>query len=113
MLEIVGKDLWVRNKSIHFAIMGISPENIKDSKDKADRLKIKYGIETVFYEVFDKSHPMLYELVAEIYKECKVESLPTPTPPDQPVEDVQESRDELNQVKQMSQRQAGRIGDEN
>ena len=113
MLEIVGEDLWVRNKSIHFAIMGISPENIKDSKDKADRLKIKYGIETVFYEVFDKSHPMLYELVAEIYKECKVESLPTPTPPDQPVEDVQESRDELNQVKQMSQRQAGRIGDEN
>ena len=44
MLEIVGKDLWVRNKSIHFAIMGISPENMKDSKDKAERLKLKYGV---------------------------------------------------------------------
>ena len=40
MLETVSADLWVRNKSIHIAIMGISSGNIKDSKDKAHRLKL-------------------------------------------------------------------------
>lgn len=51
MLETVSTDLWVRDKSIHFAIMGISPGNVKDSKDKAHKLKLKYSVETVFYEV--------------------------------------------------------------
>lgn len=113
MLETVSTDLWVRNKSIHFAIMGISSENIKDSKDKADRLKLKYGVETVFYEVFNRSHARLYELVDEIYKECKIESLSTPTPPDQPVEDLSESENRLNKVKQMSQSMEGKISNEN
>jgi hypothetical protein len=113
MLETVSTDLWVRNKSIHFAIMGISPENIKDSKDKADNLKLKYGVETVFYEVFDGSHHRLYELVDEIYKESKVESHPTPIPPDQPVEDLSESQNKLNKVKQMSQSMEGKISNEN
>lgn len=113
MLETVSTDLWVRNKSIHFAIMDISPENIKDSKDKADRLKLKYGVETVFYEVFKESHAKLYELVDEIYKESKVESHPTPIPPDQPVEDLSESKNKLNKVKQMSQSMEEKISNEN
>ena len=113
MLDVVGKDLWVRNKSIHFAIMGISPENMKDSKDKAERLKLKYGVETVFYKVFDELHPGLYELVDEIYKKSKGERLSTTMSIDQSVDDVSTSGDKLDKVKQMSQRQAGRIGDEN
>lgn len=56
---------------------------------------------------------MLDELVNEIFKESKVESYLTPTPPDQPVEDLSESENKLNKVKQMSQRMEGRIGDEN
>ncbi len=108
MLDTVGADLWVRNKSIHFAIMGISPENIKGSKDKADRLKLRYGVETVFYEVLNKSHAKLYELVDEIYKESKVESHPTPIPPDQPVEDVSKSENKLNKVKEASQSMEGK-----
>ena len=74
MLEIVSADLWGWNKSIHFAIMGISAEdkeNIQDSKDKADRLKSKYGIETVFYEVIEKSHKRLEDIFADIKKQCE------------------------------------------
>ena len=99
--NVVGKDLWVRNKSIHFAIMGISPENMKDSKDKAERLKLKYGVETVFYKVFDELHPGLYELVDEIYKKSKGERLSTTMSIDQSVDDVSTSGDKLDKVKQI------------
>ena len=79
MLEIVSADLWGWNKSIHFAIMGISAkdkENIQNSKDKADRLKSKYGIDTVFYEVFEdevpeKKHELLESLFADIVRQCE------------------------------------------
>ncbi len=73
MLETVSKDLWGWNKSIHFAIMGISSENFHDSKSKAERLKEYYGIDTVFYEVYDNSHQGLDRIVYEIAKECGVE----------------------------------------
>lgn len=113
MLDTVGADLWVRNESIHFAIMGISSENSQYSKDQANEHKLKYGVETVFYEVFNRSHANLYELVDEIYKESKVESHPTPTPPDQRVEDLSESKNKLNKVKQVSQSMEEKINNEN
>ena len=123
MLEIVGEDLWVRNKSIHFAIMGISRENIKDSKDKADRLRVKYGVETVFYEVVDNKHRGLERIVADIAKECEVE-VPETLMPEASSDDndrseteeleplASELNDVLDQLKQMSRRMARRIGDE-
>ena len=74
MLEIVSADLWGWNKSIHFAVMGISTgddEDTKDSKDRAKRLKDKYGIATVFYEVFEDSHQRLEDLFVEIVGQCE------------------------------------------
>ena len=74
MLEIVSADLWGWDKSIHFAVMGISTEDAedaKDSKDKAERLKNNYGIETVFYEVFKDSHQRLEDIFVEIAEQCE------------------------------------------
>ena len=74
MLEIVSADLWGWDKSIHFAVMGISTEDAedaKDSRDKAERLKNNYGIETVFYEVFKDSHQRLEDLFTEIAEQCE------------------------------------------
>ena len=74
ILEIVSADLWGWNKSIHFAVMGISAEDredIQDSKDKADRLKSKYGVDTVFYEVIEKSHKRLEDVFIDIVKQCE------------------------------------------
>ena len=82
MLEIVSADLWGWNKSIHFAIMGISNKNIKDSEDKADTLKSEYGVDTVFYEVLEdevpeKKHELLESLFADIVKQCESTSRST------------------------------------
>ena len=68
MLEIVSTDLWGWDKSIHFAVMGISTE---DSKNKAKRLKSNYGVETVFYEVLEDSHQQLEDLFKEIAEQCE------------------------------------------
>ncbi len=80
ILEIVSEDLWGWDKSIHFAVMGISTEDTKNSKDKAKWLKSKYGVDTVFYEVLEneipeKKHKLLESLFADIAKQCASESL--------------------------------------
>ena len=102
MLEIVSADLWGWNKSIHFAIMGISIEDKKDSqdsKDKADILKSKYGIDTVFYEVFDGSHQGLDKIVEDINEACKI--------------GVQVETDEADWLEQANRRMEQGIGNEN
>ena len=131
MLEIVSADLWGWNKSIHFAIMGISAkdkENIQNSKDKAERLKSKYGIDTVFYEILEnevpeKKHKLLESLFADIVEQCESRK--------QPVEEIQDlpsdrdrsegeesetvsngSRGILDWLKREGQRMIRRIGDE-
>ena len=76
MLETVSKDLWRWDKSIHFAIMSISPDSVLGSKDKAERLKREYGIETVFYENLDGKHLSLDHFIADIAQECNVEIQP-------------------------------------
>ena len=107
MLDIVGTDLWVWNKSIHFAIMGISAENTKESKDKAKWLKNRYGVDTVFYEVFENSHQRLEDLFVEITLDDR------DRPEDEePVSAAGGSRDVLNWLKQAGQRIIRRIGDE-
>ena len=73
MLETVSTDLWGWVKSIHFAIMSISPDSAGDSKAKAERLKNRYGVDTIFYEDSDGSHLRLDHIVAEIAVECGVE----------------------------------------
>ena len=73
MLEIVSDDLWGWDKSIHFAIMGISTKNSKKLKKGAETLKDKSGVDTVFYEVFGNSHRGLDRIVYEIAKECGIE----------------------------------------
>lgn len=126
MLEIVSTDLWGWDKSIHFTIMGISAEDKEDiqgSKDKADRLKSKYGIDTVFYEVVKKSHKRLEDVFADIKKQCENRS--------QSDEEIQDrsndsdssenqeskpissgSRNIVNWLKQAGQRMIRRIGNE-
>lgn len=73
MLADVSSALWRWNKSFHFAIMSISPECAKKSKDKADKLKSEYGIDTVFYDNSDGSHLRLQHIVAEMAKSCGIE----------------------------------------
>lgn len=73
MLRFVSSDLWRWNESIHFAVMGISPENADESKSKAKDLKRKYGVETVFYEDIDGSHHGLEKTVSEAAVRCNVQ----------------------------------------
>ncbi len=129
MLKIVSADLWAWDKSIHFAVMGISTEDPnKDSKDKAKWLKSKYGVDTVFYEVLEneipeKKHKLLELLFADIAKQCESES--------RSIEETQDvsgdsersegeestslssgARDILNWLKREGERMIGRMGDE-
>ena len=93
MLETVSKDLWRSNKSTHYAIMGISPE--KTEYLKAKELKRDYGIDTVFYEVFNDSHDRLDDIVTKIAKSCNIE--------------IQSASSKLDWLEQTSQRMAKRI----
>ena len=101
MLETVSADLWGWDKSIHFAIMSISPESAKDSKDKAEELKSEYGVDTVFYEDSDESHRGLDRIIAEIAEQCGVEIQPTT------------DDDEPNWLERVNQRMERRMDDEN
>ena len=112
MLKTVSEDLWRWGKSIHFAIMSISPDGAENSKTKATRLRKEYGVETVFYEDLDGSHQDLDDIVAEIAKACGVE---TPSPivsQEQPSEITpQYGPDWLEQMNKHTERGIG--GDEN
>ena len=93
MLETVSKDLWRSNKSTHYAIMGISSERTEYLKAK--ELKRDYGIDTVFYEVFNDSHDRLDDIVTKIAKSCNIE--------------IQSASSKLDWLEQTSQRMAKRI----
>ena len=74
MLEIVGEDLWVWNKPIHFAIMSISSNIFKASQArlKAERIMRDYGNETLFYLDTDGKHQGLVDIVYEIARKLGV-----------------------------------------
>ena len=128
MLDIVSTDLWGWNKSIHFAVMGISNKNIKDSKDRANTLKDEYGVDIVFYEILEnevpeKKHKLLESLFADIVKQCEsgkrpideIQDLPSDTDRSEgeESEDVSsESRSILDWLRREGQRIIRRIGDE-
>ena len=82
MLEFVSSDLWGWDKVTHFTISSISLENAEDSKAKASRLRSKYGVGTVFYELVENSHAGLDHIVSELVKECAVEAQSASTPQD-------------------------------
>ena len=129
MLETVSEDLWRWDKSIHFAIMSISPNNAKGSKDKAKMLKNKYGVDAIFYEDFDGSHLRLEHIVAEVAKACgvKIPSVEIPStviPQEQPngndrSEDeklesaTSESEDQSDWLERANQRMERKIEDAN
>ena len=119
MLDTVSTDLWGWDQSIHFAIMSISPEDTEDSKDKAERLKSEYGVDTVFYEDFGNSHRGLDHIVAEISERCAVEDQPSiETVEDQPSIETVEGQppideDGLDWLEQINQRMERKIDDEN
>lgn len=71
MLNVVNKDLWTWNKSIHYAIMGSSAKS-NDNKQSAN-LKRNYGVDTVFYDDADDSHEGLHLIINEIAEVCDVE----------------------------------------
>jgi SIR2-like domain len=72
ILNFVSSDLWRWDKSIHYAVMAITPQNAEWSKIRARELRRELGVEVVFYEDFDGSHLGLRRLVAEIYERCSV-----------------------------------------
>ena len=120
MLEIVSTDLWGWNKSIHFAIMGISSGNAENSKTSADGLRREYGVDTVFYEILEneipeKKHKLLESLFADIAKQCENkdqsirEGQDPPDDTDRPKGEESRSvasgsRDVLNWIKREGQR---------
>lgn len=120
MLEIVSADLWGWNKSIHFAIMGISSGNAENSKTSADGLRREYGIDTVFYEILEneipkEKHKLLESLFADIAKQCEYkdqsirEAQDRPDDTDRPEGEeprsvASGSRDILNWLKREGQR---------
>ena len=123
ILETVSKNLWTWNKSTHFAIMSISSEDAEDSKDKSERLNNEYGVGTVFYEVFEKSHKRLEDIFADIKKQCENRSQSneetqklssdSDSSEDEESKSVSSgSRDVLNWLKREGQRMIRRIGNE-
>jgi hypothetical protein len=74
MLEIVSHDFWRWDKSVHFALMGISPKDAEESKNRAAKLKREYGVSVVFYENPDGFHRGLEQLIAEIAEACNVDT---------------------------------------
>ena len=99
MLETVSADLWRWDKSIHFAIMSISPEGVESSKSDSDILKHEYGVSTVFYEDSDNSHRGLDKIVDDIEEACQIENQPT--------------TDETDWLEEVNQRMEQGIDDEN
>ena len=99
MLETVSADLWKWDKSIHFAIMSISPEGVESSKSDSDILKREYGVSTVFYEDSDNLHRGLDKIVDDIEEACQIESQPT--------------TDEMDWLEQANQHMEQGIDDEN
>lgn len=122
MLKTVSADLWRWDKSIHFAIMSISPDNAESSKSDSNILKREYGVSTVFYEDSDNSHQGLIDIISEIYVACGGEGQSTLMSEDlsrgesrsegEEPEPTRRSRDILDWLKQISQRMVRRIGDE-
>ena len=124
MLEIVSADLWGWNKSIHFAVMGRSVGDAEDTK----KLKDKYGIDTVFYEVLEneipeKKHKLLEDLFREIVRQCgsrersieNAQDLPSDSDPSEGEESKlmsSGSRDILNWIKREGRRVIRRMSDE-
>lgn len=125
MLETVSADLWGWNKSIHFAVMRISRKNSDTPQEKADRLKDKYGVDTVFYEAADDANLSLYHIVAEIHDACHLESQRTVCSTRDRLDNndrtegeksklaTRESQDLLNSLDQSNKRILRRITDEN
>ena len=125
MLETVSADLWGWNKSIHFAIMRISRKNTDTPQEKADRLKDKYSVDTVFYEAADDANLGLYHIVAEIHDACHLESQRTVRSTRDRLDNndrtegeksklaTRESQDLLNSLDQANKRMLRRITDEN
>ncbi len=124
MLETVSADLWIWDKSIHFAIMDISSESAEDSKDKAEMFRKEYGVGTVFYDNSDKSYQGLDGIIAEIDKKCHVESPSTTTGQDlsgdserpedeKPKSVASRAKDKPTWLRRVSRRIARRIDDEN
>ena len=126
ILDAVSEDLWIWDESTHYVILGLSSD--RDEYSKAIELKRKYGIDTVFYPVFDESlddsHQGLYDIVAEIAEACGVEipstviSQEQPDDDDHPIDEKpvpvsNESEDVLDWVKQRNQDMERRMDDEN
>ena len=132
-LYAVSKDLWRWDKSVHYAILGISPDG--DGYSKAEELKHDCGVDTVFYRVFDDSlddpHQELYDTVKEIAEGCGVEIQSTIIPQEQsddndrskdkesesedkaPEPVASESEDVLSWLEENNQDMERRIDDEN
>lgn len=125
MLETVAKDLWRGNKPVHFAIRNISLKKTEAAKarEEAETLKRDCGVETLFYEDTNGNHEGLVDIIDKIAEECGVETPSTVVPQDlladndrsaneQPKSITGKPGNKLDQIKQMSQRMARRIGDE-
>lgn len=128
MLETVSEDLWGWDKSVHFAIMSISPEGVESSKSNAERLKKEYGVDTIFYEVLENEIPeekykLLDSLFADIAKQYASESRSIEETQAQSGDSERSEGEEsktissesgsiLNWLKRESRRMIRRIGDE-
>lgn len=70
LLEAAGKRFGLRHTSTHFALMPTTDKSADEDRDRAQRLKADYGIETVFFEQVGSSFDRLYDIVREIRQTC-------------------------------------------
>ena len=73
MLDSVANDLWNWQQSIHYALMGIGPNQPEAIKGWAEELWRKYGVRVVFYEDLDGSHAGLDRFVSDALAFCETE----------------------------------------
>ena len=71
LLKSVANDLWNWGQSIHFALMGIGPNNPEAVKGRAEELVGRYGVRVVFYEDFDGSPAGLDQFISDSLLFCQ------------------------------------------
>ena len=66
VLQAVTEHSWEWEEPIHYAIMPIEEKDAQSRWEEAQRLRSKYGVEVLFYEIYDGDHQGLPAILEEI-----------------------------------------------
>jgi hypothetical protein len=119
VLQRVSDTLWEWGSSMHFAIMPIEALKATAQRLRAQELKMRMGVETVFCEVVDGDHSELYSLVSRIANEIDNRPIPlrassesyAPGATEEPVRTAPQVPDWVNENNAAQLRRIGRNED--